>query len=56
MPLDRRVRLAQTLTDEDVETLKHLAPGGMGENRLRALASDLADVEAECGPARQPLP
>jgi integrase len=46
LPIDRRHRLAQLLTDDDVETLKHLAHEGMGENSLRALASDLAYLEA----------
>jgi len=44
--MDRRDRLAQLLTDDDVETLKHLAREGRGENSLRALASDLAYLEA----------
>ena len=43
--MDRRDRLAQLLTDDDVATLKHLAREGMGENTLRALASDLAYLE-----------
>ena len=46
LPIDRRDRLAELLTDDDVETLKHLARVGMGENTLRALASDLAYLEA----------
>ena len=46
LPMDRRDRLAQVLTDDDVATLKHLAREGMGENSLRALASDLAYLEA----------
>ena len=46
LPMDRRDRLAQLLTDDDVETLKHLARQGMGENTLKALASDLAYLEA----------
>ena len=46
LPMDRRDRLAQLLTDEDVATLRHLAREGMGENTLRALASDLAYLEA----------
>ena len=46
LPMDRRDRLAELLTDDDVETLKHLAREGMGENSLRALASDLAYLEA----------
>jgi hypothetical protein len=46
LPMDRRDRLAQLLTDDDVATLKHLAEEGMGENSLRALTSDLAYLEA----------
>jgi Phage integrase family len=46
LPIDRRDRLAGLLIDGDVETLKHLAREGMGENTLRALASDLAYLEA----------
>lgn len=46
LPLDRRDQLAEILTDDDVETLKHLASQGMGDNTLRALASDLAYLEA----------
>ncbi|MFG1404255.1 site-specific integrase [Xanthobacter sediminis] len=45
LPMDRRDRLAQLLTDDDVATLKHLAREGMGENSLRALTSDLAYLE-----------
>jgi hypothetical protein len=30
--MDRRDRLAELLTDDGVETLKHLAHEGMGEN------------------------
>jgi integrase len=46
LPMERRDRLAELLTDDDVATLKHLAQEGMGENTLRALASDLAYLEA----------
>jgi site-specific recombinase XerD len=46
LPMERRDRLATILTDDDVETLRHLAREGMGENSLRALASDLAYLEA----------
>jgi hypothetical protein len=46
LPMDRRDRLAEILTDDDVATLKHLAKEGMGENSLRALAFDLAYLEA----------
>jgi hypothetical protein len=53
----RRDRLAQLLTDDDVATLKHLAREGMGENSLRALASDLAYLEAWAAAATgDPLP
>ena len=46
LPADRRDRLAEILTDDDVETLRHLAREGMGGNSLRALASDLGYLEA----------
>jgi hypothetical protein len=48
--------LAEHLTDEDVATLKHLAQEGMGENTLRALASDLAYLEAWPPAATNKLP
>ncbi|PJR08382.1 site-specific integrase [Sinorhizobium meliloti] len=54
---DRRDQLAALLTDDDVATLKHLASEGMGENTLRALASDLGYLEAWCRLATgDPLP
>ncbi|MBR1041191.1 site-specific integrase [Bradyrhizobium viridifuturi] len=57
LPMDRRDRLAQLLTDDDVATLKHLAREGMGENSLRALASDLAYLEGWAVVATgEPLP
>jgi integrase len=57
LPFDRRDQLAQLLTDEDVATLKHLANEGMGDNTLRALASDLGYLEAWCQLATaSPLP
>ena len=57
LPMDWRDRLAELLTDDDVETLKHLAREGMGENSLRALASDLAYLETWADAATgQPLP
>lgn len=57
LPFDRRDQLATLLTDDDVATLKHLANEGMGENTLRALASDLGYLEAWCGLATgAPLP
>ncbi|MGX5806378.1 integrase, partial [Bradyrhizobium sp. Arg314] len=48
LPYDRREVLAKILTDDDVETLRHLAREGMGDNSLRALASDLGYLEAWC--------
>lgn len=57
LPMDRRDHLATLLTDEDVETLKHLAKEGIGENSLKALASDLAYLEAWALAATEaPLP
>lgn len=57
LPMERRDRLAELLTDDDVETLKHLAREGMGENTLRALASDLAYLEGWAKAATgEPLP
>lgn len=41
LPIDRRDELAELLTDQDIETLRHLVNEGMGENTLRALTSDL---------------
>jgi integrase len=46
LPIDRRDELAELLTDQDVETLRHLVNEGMGDNTLRALASDLAYLQA----------
>jgi len=57
LPFDRRDQLAGLLTDDDVATLKHLASEGMGDNTLRALASDLGYLEAWCDLATgHPLP
>jgi integrase len=57
LPFGRRDTLAALLTDDDVETLRHLARQGMGANSLRALASDLAYLEAWCQAATAtPLP
>ena len=46
LPLERRDELAELLTDQDVETLRHLVNRGMGDNTRRALTSDLAYLEA----------
>ena len=48
LPFDRRDQLAALLTDDDVATLQHLAQQAMGDNPLRALASDLGYLEAWC--------
>jgi len=57
LPFDRRDFLAEILTDEDVETLRHLAKEGLGENSMRALVSDLGYLEAWCMAATgEPLP
>ncbi|WP_413990733.1 tyrosine-type recombinase/integrase [Labrys okinawensis] len=57
LPIDRRDKLAELLTDQDVETLRHLVNEGMGENTLRALTSDLAYLEAWSSAATgSPLP
>ena len=45
LPQDRAEQLASLLSDEDIETLRHLAKEGMGENSLRALMSDLGYLE-----------
>ena len=47
LPMERRDRLAELLTDDDVETLKHLAREDMGENSLRALASPISKLGAK---------
>ena len=46
LPLERRDQLASPLTDQDIATVHHLVEQGMGENTLRALASDLAYLDA----------
>ncbi len=46
LPIDRRDELAELLTDQDVETLRHLVNEGMGANTLKALTSDLAYLQA----------
>ncbi|MGF9566965.1 tyrosine-type recombinase/integrase [Neorhizobium sp. BT27B] len=46
LPIDRRDELAELLTDQDVETLRHLVNEGTGDNTLRALTSDLAYLQA----------
>ena len=57
LPMDRRDRLAEILTDDDVATLKHLAEEGMGEKSLWGLASDLGYLEAwALASTRTPLP
>jgi len=46
LPLERRDELAELLTDQNVDTLRHLVNEGMAENTLRALTSDLAYLQA----------
>ncbi|MBM3654447.1 MAG: integrase [Alphaproteobacteria bacterium] len=46
LPLAARDRLAETLSQAEIDTLTHLAKSGTGPNSLRALASDLAYLEA----------
>jgi integrase len=46
LPLKRRDELAELLTDQDIETLRHLVNEGMGPNTLRALTSDLSYLQA----------
>lgn len=48
LPFDRGEFLAEILSNDDVETLRHLAREGIGDNSLRALASDLGYLEAWC--------
>jgi site-specific recombinase XerD len=57
LPFDRRETLAGILTDDDIATLRHLAREGLGENSLRALASDLGYLEAwSLAATKSPLP
>ena len=46
LPLGSRDRLIELLSHCEVETLRHLAREGRGANTLRAMASDLAYLEA----------
>jgi integrase len=46
LTIERRDELAELLTDQDIETLRHLVNEGMGANTLRALTSDLAYLQA----------
>ncbi|MBW9089418.1 site-specific integrase [Rhizobium wenxiniae] len=46
LPMERRDELAELLTDQDVETLRHLVNEGMGANTLDALTSDLTYLQA----------
>ncbi len=46
LPMERRDELAELLTDQDIETLRHLVNQGMGANTLRALTSDVAYLQA----------
>lgn len=64
LPYHQRDALASLLTDDDIATLKHLVDKGLGANTLRAMASDLAYLDAWSRaatgntlpwPAQQPL-
>lgn len=44
--MERRDELAELLTDQDIETLRHLINQGVGDNTVRALTSNLAYLEA----------
>lgn len=46
LPIERRDEPAELLTDQDVQTLRHLVNEGMGANSLRALTSDLSYLQA----------
>jgi site-specific recombinase XerD len=46
LPMAARDRLSETLSRAEIDTLTHLAKTGTGPNSLRALASDLAYLEA----------
>ncbi len=46
LPMAARDRLADSLDAAEIDTLAHLAKAGTGANSLRALASDLAYLEA----------
>ncbi|MBJ7532970.1 tyrosine-type recombinase/integrase [Rhodomicrobium vannielii ATCC 17100] len=46
LPPERRDTLASLLTQDDIATLKHLVDKGLGANTLRAMASDLAYIDA----------
>lgn len=39
LPIDRRDALAELLTDQDVETLRHLVNEGMGDEAISMAAS-----------------
>lgn len=60
LPMNHRDLLADILTDEDIETLRHSVNEGMGENTLCALTPDLAYLEAwayaTIGPSPSPRP
>ncbi|WP_051956139.1 tyrosine-type recombinase/integrase [Beijerinckia mobilis] len=46
LPPARREQMAELLSEDEIATLKHLAREGTPDNTLRALASDLAYLEA----------
>src|SRR5260221_8312210 len=54
LPMERRDRLPELLTDDDVATLKNLPREGPGENSLRAPAPDLPYPQARAPGAPRP--
>ena len=44
LPMEWRDELAELLSDQDVETLRHLVNQGIGENPLRALGRYRSDA------------
>ena len=46
LPLERRDQWATLLPDKDIAALRHRTEPRMGENTLRACASDHLDLEA----------
>lgn len=46
LPMNLREMLAEVLTDQNVQTLRHMVNEGAGEDILRALTSGLACLEA----------
>ena len=57
LPLERPDQWAALFTDKDIVTLRHRTEQRMGENTLRARASDRLDLEAgSLASSGSPLP